>query len=110
MNKILTILLCGTLTVAYVSNKYPGDTLAPVVLAGSIIKHAGTEIPKKYQRKDCPVCKGKGWYLSGDSIEKVPCGYCEPESKSSELKSCGNTNCRCKTCNCKKCGCLPSVE
>jgi hypothetical protein len=23
------------------------------------------------------VCKGKGWYISGDGIKKVDCGYCE---------------------------------
>ena len=30
------------------------------------------------RRMDCPVCKGKGWYISGDGIEKIECQYCEP--------------------------------
>jgi hypothetical protein len=28
-------------------------------------------------RSDCPVCKGKGWYMSGDNILKIECTYCE---------------------------------
>jgi hypothetical protein len=38
----------------------------------------------KYKRKDCPVCKGKGKYLSGDGISWVDCGYCEAEGKTAE--------------------------
>lgn len=116
MNKILVGLL--SLSIVYVTlERYDGGSLAPVIMSGSIIKNIGVEIIKKYPRKDCPVCKGKGWYLSGDGIEKVPCGYCKPESStpaasvSSETKnSCSNPNCKCKNCKCKKCGCLPSVE
>ena len=40
-----------------------------------------TKQVEKYKRKDCPVCKGKGWYISGDGIAKVDCGYCEEEPK-----------------------------
>lgn len=50
--------------------------LAAVILAGGIIDKRDN-IDKKYPRKDCPVCKGKGWYISGDGIAKVDCGYCE---------------------------------
>lgn len=49
-------------------------------LAGAILKSKDHPTPSvKYKRKDCPVCKGKGWYMSGDGIEKIACQYCEPE-------------------------------
>ena len=57
---------------------------AAVILAGGIIDKKEI-IDKKYPRKDCPVCKGKGWYISGDGIAKVDCGYCEEESKDLDL-------------------------
>ena len=85
MNKFLvSVLICSILYTAY---GYQGDTTAPVTLAGSIIKAHQTENNKKYKRKECPVCKGKGWYISGDGIKRVDCGYCEPESgdKPSEI-------------------------
>lgn len=66
----------------FAANEYKGSTLAPVIISGSIIRTSNLEIVKKYPRKNCPVCKGKGWYISGDSIKKVDCGYCEPEQKS----------------------------
>lgn len=61
------------------TSPYKGSTLASVVIAGSIIKskHSDHSV-KKYKRKDCPVCKGKGWYMSGDGIKKIECNYCEP--------------------------------
>ena len=80
MNKLLAVILIGT--VLYGAYGYQGSTTAPVILAGSIIKAHQTENTKKYKRKECPVCKGKGWYISGDGIKKVECGYCEPESGS----------------------------
>ena len=62
---------------------YKGSTKASVTLAGGIIKAKHVEENgKKYKRKDCPVCKGKGKYLSGDGIKWVDCGYCEPDSGS----------------------------
>lgn len=114
MNKFLFIVLCAG--VLYSSNSYDGSTLAPVILSGSIIKHSGTEIAKKYKRKDCPICKGTGKYLSGDKITMVDCGYCEPEIKDAvihpEVKiyynghtTCKNAKCKCKECKCKNCGC-----
>lgn len=113
MNKILFAVL--SLGILYASNDYQGSTLAPVIVAGSVIKHEGTEIVKKYKRKDCPICKGTGKYLSGDGISMVDCGYCEPENKD-EIKhdpvvvygnksSCQNPVCKCKECKCKNCGC-----
>lgn len=58
------------------------STTSVVTLIGSKIKtEAQNNIEKKYPRKDCPVCKGKGWYMSGDDISKIDCQYCEPEKK-----------------------------
>lgn len=82
MNKILVCLCALSI---FASHKYDGGTTAPVILAGSVVKHMGTEIQKKYPRKNCPVCKGNGWYISGDKITKVPCGYCEPETETNGI-------------------------
>jgi len=59
----------------------PSSTSA-VSLIGGVIK-ARHEVSEdtKYPRDECPVCEGKGWYISGDGIEKVECGYCEPVTK-----------------------------
>lgn len=83
MNKIMLGLLAISI---FTSQSYYGSTLAPVVIAGGVIKakHEADNL-KKYKRKDCPVCKGKGWYISGDNIKKVECGYCEPENQSINL-------------------------
>lgn len=63
--------------------KYYGSTTAPVVIAGSIIKTKHIQDSSvKYKRKDCPVCKGKGWYMSGDGILKIDCTYCEVDKAS----------------------------
>lgn len=80
MNKILTILLLGS-SIVVGAIKYNGSTTAAVVLSGAIIKTQSVHIDTKYKRKDCPVCKGKGFYISGDGISKVDCGYCEPDKK-----------------------------
>lgn len=81
MNKLVcSVLLAG---IFFSSTDYYGSTTAPVVLAGGIIKSKHVdESQKKYKRKDCPVCKGKGWYMSGDGIKRVDCGYCEPDKGS----------------------------
>ena len=81
MNKIL----CGLLGVSFLwfGAPYYGSTTAPVTLAGAIIKSKHSdEAGVKYKRKDCPVCKGKGWYMSGDNIKKIDCSYCEPDQGS----------------------------
>lgn len=80
------ILICLMFFLTFVgsqSQAYEGSTKAAVTLAGGIIKSQHTENTKKYKRKNCPVCKGKGWYISGDKISKVDCGYCEAESSDS---------------------------
>ncbi|NBU33463.1 hypothetical protein EBZ38_13785 [bacterium] len=83
MNKFLTILVASS--ILFGSSDYNGSTTAPVVLAGGIIKAKGVEIVHKYRRKDCPVCKGQGWYLSGDKIKKIECKYCEPDKGSGTI-------------------------
>lgn len=78
MNKaIIAILIGSTLLVS--DYGYNGSTTAVVTLAGGVIKSKQIDTIKKYKRKDCPVCKGKGWYISGDGIAKIDCGYCETE-------------------------------
>lgn len=81
MNKFYVGLLCVGLL--FTQSHYYGSTTAPVTVAGGIIKakHA-QETVEKYKRKDCPVCKGKGWYMSGDGILKIECTYCEPDKGS----------------------------
>lgn len=79
MNKIFLGLL--SVTILFGESNYNGSTTAPVVLAGGIIKAQHTIVENKYKRKDCPICKGQGWYISGDGIKKVDCGYCEPDKK-----------------------------
>ena len=64
---------------------YKGSTTAAVNLVGGIIKSQHIDTEKKYPRKDCPVCKGTGKYLSGDGIKMVDCGYCEPDKKDATL-------------------------
>ena len=81
--KIIHIVLIILFTLySSISTAYDGSTTAAVTLAGGIIKAQHTENTTKYKRKNCPVCKGRGWYISGDTITKVPCGYCEPDSGS----------------------------
>jgi hypothetical protein len=106
MNKLLFLLL--TFSVLSSASFYDGSTTASVTLAGGIIKSKSVENVKKYKRKDCPVCKGTGKYLSGDGIKMVDCGYCEPETKltppisssngviksGSTAVSCGPNGCR----------------
>lgn len=66
---------------AMVLNDFQPSSSSAVSLIGGVIRARHTEQETKYPRKDCPVCEGKGWYISGDDIEKVDCGYCEPEKK-----------------------------
>jgi DNA repair exonuclease SbcCD nuclease subunit len=82
MSKLLLLPLVCSIGL-FGSSLYQGSTLATVVISGAVIKTSHIETTKKYPRKNCPVCKGKGWYLSGDTIKKVDCGYCEPEQATS---------------------------
>lgn len=77
MSKIfITLLLFSSIFYGVTTTSY--TTTAVVTLAGAIIKTSNNNVVEKYKRKDCPVCKGKGWYLSGDGIAKINCQYCEP--------------------------------
>lgn len=79
MNKIFLGILCAS--ILFSQSKYYGSSTAAVVLAGAVVKAKHDEGNKKYKRKDCPVCKGKGWYMSGDNIKKIDCQYCENTDK-----------------------------
>jgi hypothetical protein len=83
MNKLMCLVLIGSALTVF-SQKYDGSTTAAVTIAGGIVKAQSVVVDKKYKRKDCPVCLGKGYYISGDKITKVNCGYCEPDSKETE--------------------------
>lgn len=81
--KTLNIVLLSSILL-FTNQKYYGSSTAPVIVAGAIVKAKHVEhIDKKYKRSECPVCKGKGWYISGDKIKKVDCGYCEPDDETS---------------------------
>lgn len=68
------------LSVVVYSSMPKYSTTSVVTVVGSVIASKSEDnIEKKYKRKDCPVCKGKGWYMSGDGIKKIDCQYCEPE-------------------------------
>ena len=70
-----------------VNKNYSGDSTGAVTIVGAHIKARDVPIVTKHKRKDCPVCKGKGWYISGDRIERVNCGYCYPDNTQVENNS-----------------------
>ena len=75
MNKLYIAIIASSILF---SQHYAGSTTAAVTIAGGIIKAKHVqESNTKYKRKDCPVCKGKGYYISGDGIAKIECTYCE---------------------------------
>ena len=83
MIKLFITILVGTLLFGNINTLDHSDSqnissIAVVTLVGGKILSGQTEIKEKYKREDCPVCKGKGWYISGDGIEKIECQYCEP--------------------------------
>ena len=90
MKQFLAVLFCGLI----LSQSYSGSSTAVVTMVGGIIKGSSVVVVQKYKRKDCPVCKGKGWYMSGDGIKKVDCGYCEPDKQNSPNICSGD---KCKT-------------
>lgn len=74
--KFLPLILIAS--VVLFGSRYEGSSTSAVTLVGGIIKSTHIELPdQKYKRKNCPVCKGSGKYLSGDGIKMVDCGYCE---------------------------------
>lgn len=82
MKFLPVILLASVVLFGY---RYEGSTTSAVTLVGGIIKSTHIEpLDTKYKRKNCPVCKGTGKYLSGDGIKMVDCGYCEIEKSKKE--------------------------
>jgi hypothetical protein len=112
MNKLFVGLFCVGLL--FSQSTYYGSTTAPVTLAGGIIKAKHTqETTQKYKRKDCPVCKGKGWYMSGDGILKIDCGYCEIDKGSisiGPIKSIITTPSPTAVPNCENGKCKPNYR
>jgi hypothetical protein len=99
MNKyLMALLICAISTSTISAYEYAGSTTGVVVVVGSIIKGLESPVKTKYKRKDCPVCLGKGYYVSGDGIMKVDCGYCEPDKNTASsqplpLKKCDKYGC-----------------
>lgn len=81
--KLISSLLVICFSISLV-NATEISSMASVVVAGGIVKAQHVDNVKKYKRKDCPICLGKGYYISGDKITKVPCGYCIPDTKQPE--------------------------
>ena len=80
--KTITSILVLTIMGLIVVDTYRPSSKSTVGLVGGVIKaRHSVSVDKKYPRKECPVCKGTGKYLSGDGIKLVDCGYCEVESK-----------------------------
>ena len=85
MKTITSLLFLAAFTGAVVMGDFQPSSTSTVSLIGGIIKarHAVAD-DEKYPRKDCPVCKGTGKYVSGDGIEEVDCGYCVPDKTEPE--------------------------
>ena len=79
MNKICLATLMAVSVFA--GSQITKPTKAIVTVSAAAIKANRVAVVEKYPRKDCPVCKGKGWYISGDGIKKVDCGYCEESTQ-----------------------------
>jgi hypothetical protein len=110
MNKLFIGLFCVGLL--FSQSHYYGSTTASVTLAGGIIKAKHTqEVSQKYKRKDCPVCKGKGYYISGDGILKIECTYCEPDKGSVSIGPITPVNPKlpAEAPNCTNGQCKPSI-
>ena len=68
---MIKIICIGLLVAVATVSTFKYSTVSVVTIAGAIIKSNSVTVIEKYKRKDCPVCKGKGWYISGDGIKKV---------------------------------------
>ena len=97
MKNILLLSLILSVSMPFLAEDPSTDSAKPaaaVTLAGGVLKNKSSDAEtKKYPRKDCPVCEGKGWYMSGDGIKKIECQYCEPskEAPSSEDQQANET-------------------
>jgi len=81
MKSLANIVLIATSIAITASELQPISTSAVGLIGGVIKSRHSVDADAKYPRKDCPVCKGNGWYVSGDKITKVDCGYCIDNSK-----------------------------
>lgn len=77
MIKLILAAILSTVTLFNFLPHKPFSSTSVVTLTGAYIKAKDCPIITKYKRKECPVCKGTGKYLSGDGIKEVDCGYCE---------------------------------
>jgi hypothetical protein len=85
MKTIFSAFILASLSGVIMLGDYRPSSTSAVALIGGVIKARHNVSPEtKYPRKDCPVCKGEGWYISGDGIEKVDCGYCVPDKGTPE--------------------------
>lgn len=75
MNKLIIVAMLSA-PFLFGATKSASST-SVVTLVGAHIKARDFPINMKYKRKECPVCKGTGKYISGDGIKEVDCGYCE---------------------------------
>lgn len=85
MKTVTSVLVLAMMGFIVYESYKPSSTSAVGLVGGVIKARHSVEKDKKYPRKDCPVCLGKGRYLSGDGIKEVDCGYCEAESSKLEL-------------------------
>lgn len=90
MSKVIFTALLGTAIFAAAPQYNYSTTSVVTIVGASILSSQSTDVVEKYKRKDCPVCKGKGWYISGDGIAKVSCNYCEPEDTGSKQRKTTN--------------------
>lgn len=67
------------------------STMSSVCLTGAVLQSQKQTVVDKYPRKNCPVCKGRGWYMSGDDLEKIECRYCEPDDTDQSQEDCCDT-------------------
>lgn len=83
-----SFIVCALLSsMIFVASAYERSSTSVVCVSGAIIKSRWSNKEKKYPRDECPVCLGKGWYMSGDDITRVDCGYCEPKISSLPAKN-----------------------
>ena len=86
MKNLSNFFIVAVMSAVLLSEFQPSSTSAVSIIGGVIkARHIAEASDEKYPRDECPVCEGNGWYISGDGIEKVDCGYCEPVKKSPTL-------------------------
>jgi hypothetical protein len=112
-NQLLIAILIMATTIGCSNEKtvtYSKQQYASIIQCEAyVVSKTANPVPQvKYDRKNCPECKGKGIIKSGDGIHDETCPFCEvkkseapPEEDSVSLP---NYNC-CKHCVCPNCSC-----